>query len=250
MQTSRQQQHIKGFSLVELAIVLVIVALLTSGLLLGISGQRNVAENSDAQRQLENIREALLGFAMANGRLPCPADPSITFGGGEAIMCITPGCPLPSGAPAGTPADKTCSLEFGVLPWNTLGVTETDPWGNRLTYFAGLEFSKPMSWDDTKSGRRSRFSLETEGRANIEDGTNHIVASKLPTVIVSHGSRAAGAWQPTGHQLPGATNDELENSNATLTFISRTPSDTFDDLVIWVSPSILKSKMVAAGRLP
>ncbi|MGB4227527.1 MAG: type II secretion system protein [Candidatus Dechloromonas phosphoritropha] len=253
MQTSKQQQRVRGFSLVELAIVLVIVALLTSGLLLGISAQRSATENTDAQRQLENIREALLGYAMANGRLPCPADPSTPLsngGGGEAINCLTPGCPLPPGAPAGTPADNTCSLEFGVLPSRTLGVTEADPWGNRLTYFAGLEFSRPLSWDEIKSGRRSRFSLETDGRAKIEDGANHPVASNLPAVIVSHGSRAAGAWQPTGKQLPGATGDELENANATLLFISRTPSDTFDDLVMWISPSILKAKMVAAGRLP
>ena len=39
--------------------MLVIVALLTSGLLLGVSAQRNAAENIDAQRQLENIRDAL-----------------------------------------------------------------------------------------------------------------------------------------------------------------------------------------------
>ena len=35
-----------------------------------------------------------------------------------------------------------------------------------------------------------------------------------------------------------------------LTFVSHTPSDSFDDLLIWIVPSILKSKMVAAGRLP
>ncbi|MGB8543847.1 MAG: hypothetical protein WCD32_00810, partial [Azonexus sp.] len=65
------------------------------------------------------------------------------------------------------------------------------------------------------------------------------------------GSRSAGAYQPTGVQLPASADpNEAENSNANTTFVSRTPSGTFDDLVVWIVPSILKSKMVAAGRLP
>lgn len=105
---SGSQQY--GFSLVELAIVLVIVALLTSGLLLGISAQRNVAENADAQRQLENVREALLGFAMANGRLPCPADPTLT--NADATV----------GTEDRPNANSACNRIYGVVPWVTLGL--------------------------------------------------------------------------------------------------------------------------------
>ena len=50
--------------------------------------------------------------------------------------------------------------------------------------------------------------------------------------------------------LDGAAGDELENADADLTFIAGQPSNNFDDLLTWVVPSILKSKMVAAGRLP
>jgi len=50
--------------------------------------------------------------------------------------------------------------------------------------------------------------------------------------------------------LAGAAGDESENADADLTFIAGQPSNNFDDLLTWVVPSILKSKMVAAGRLP
>ncbi len=226
--SSKPPRHKTGFTLVELAIVLVIVALLASGLMVGIAAQRNAAENVDAQRQLENIRETLTGFALTHGRLPCPALPNLAS----------------SDANAGV---ENCAQPHGVLPWVTLGLPEVDPWGRRFTYYAHASFTAAVP-----GGALASFTLDTLGNANVKasSGSSGNVASDLPAVVVSHGSRAAGAWQPTGHQLPGATNDELENSNATLTFISRTPSDTFDDLVIWVSPSILKSKMVAAGRLP
>lgn len=79
-----------GFTLVELTMVLIIVALLSTGLLFGVSAQRSVAENADAQRQLENIRETLLGFAIANGRLPCPAVPTLASGDVNAGVAATP----------------------------------------------------------------------------------------------------------------------------------------------------------------
>ena len=234
MQRSTPLSNQNGFSLVELAIVLVIVALLTSGLLLGITAQRNATENVDAQHQLENIRDALLGFAMANGRLPCPALQNLPNTDSNAGL-------------------ENCAQQHGVIPWATLGLPETDPWGNRFTYFVSSKFTAAPS-----GGAQAGFTLatgvapDTAGLANIKEfgSSGNYIASDLPAVIVSHGSRSAGAWQPGGNQLPGAVSDELENANANLTFVSRTPSNGFDDLLIWIPSSILKSKMVAAGRLP
>ncbi len=234
MQSPAPPRRQPGFTLVELAIVLVIVALLTSGLLMGITAQRASAENTDAQRQLDNIREALLGFAMANGRLPCPANPALT-------------------SADATVGKEDCSRIYGVVPWVAVGLPETDPWGRRFTYFASSKFTAALS-----GGAQASFTLatgvapDTAGLANIKDtaGSSANIASDLPAVVVSHGSKGAGAWQPDGTQIGGAAGDELENANSTQTFVSRLPDSNFDDLVTWIVPSILKSKMVAVGRLP
>ena len=221
-------RSIQGFTLVELSIVLVIVALLTGGLMLGITAQRNAAENSDAQRQLDNIREALLGYAMTNGRLPCPADPASTAGN-EDRLSQNSQC---------NRVDTTRNGIFGVIPWATLGLPETDPWGRRFTYYVNADFTKPIT------GAPSSFDLKTVGNADIKNTVtpppNTItIASNLPAVVVSHGSNGVGT-----------SGDELENANSTLTFVSRTPGADFDDLVTWIAPGILMAKMVAAGRLP
>ena len=225
---SKPPRHGTGFTLVELAIVLVIVALLASGLMVGIAAQRNAAETIDAQRQLENIRETLTGFALTHGRLPCPALPNLTS----------------SDASVGV---ENCAQPHGVLPWVTLGLPEVDPWGRRFTYYAHGSFTAAVP-----SGALASFTLDTVGNANVKagSGSSSNVASDLPAVVVSHGSRGAGGWQPNGSQLPGVSGDEAENADADLTFISRTQDGNFDDLVTWIVPSILKSKMVAAGRLP
>ena len=233
----------QGFTLVEMTIVLIIVALLTGGLLVGVSAQRNATENIDAQRQLENIKEALLGYAMINGRLPCPAQANLPNTDTNAGVALVPPC------------DKT--LQYGVLPWKTLGLTETDPWGNRFTYFASSrDNSLTPIWSFTNAlvaGSLATFTLDTPGNANMKEnaGAGAYIASDLPAVIVSHGSRGAGAYQTSGVRLPNPTSqDEQENTDDDTTFVSRTPTDNFDDLVIWINPSILKSRMVAAGRLP
>jgi len=218
----------KGFSLVELTVVLVIVALLSSGLMFGLSAQRDANNYQEAQRQLDSAKEALLGFAMSNGRLPCPATATLANTDSNA-------------------GKENCASEHGVLPWTTLGMPETDPWGQRLTYYARNLFTAAVP-----PGAQASFSLDTAGNANIKDAiaSGYDIASALPAVIVSHGSRGAGGYQNTGAKLTGAAGEEAENANANLIFIAHAQSDSFDDLVTWIIPTVLKSRMVAVGKLP
>ncbi|MBS1143659.1 MAG: hypothetical protein H6R14_1065 [Proteobacteria bacterium] len=246
--TSRSAES--GFTLVELTVVLVIVALLSSGLMLGLSGQRDQIQNKEAQQQLEIVRDALLGFAMANGRLPCPADPTLGAGGGGEDIQL---CAAARGHAAPytcIATDQQCAREHGVLPWRTLGIQETDVWSNRFTYFVGYEFADPLIKGEVDAGRRSRFTLDTNGRANIQDSAGNNLAAAIPAVIVSHGPRGAGAYLSTGTQIPGAAGDEAENVDTDLIFIAHTPTENFDDLVTWIIPTVLKSRMVSVGKLP
>src|SRR5690242_15755383 len=66
------KQFAAGFTILELAIVLLIVAALTASLLGPFTNylyQRQVVET---EKSLDEIKEALLGFAAANGRMPKP----------------------------------------------------------------------------------------------------------------------------------------------------------------------------------
>ena len=226
-----------GFSIVELTIVLVIVALLSSGLMFGLSAQRDAAANQDVQRQLDNTKEALLGFAIINGRLPCPANPSLASGSVGAGL-------------------ENCAAQptgHGVIPWATLGLPETDPWGQRLTYFASTKFTAIVI-----AGALCAFTMNTgvapdnAGTANVKltstSGSN--IASDLAAVIVSHGAQGVGGYTTNGTQIAGAAGDESENSDTDLTFVAHTPTTDFNDQLVWITPTQLKSRMVAVGKLP
>ena len=54
-----------------------------------------------------------------------------------------------------------------------------------------------------------------------------------------------------GSAVPNSPDaDEQENSNGDFQFHDDLKSETYDDLVAWVVPSILMNRMVQAGRLP
>lgn len=230
MPTTIERPPAAGFSLIELAVVLSIVALLSSGLIQGLASQRNYAGQRDAQLQLNGAVETLLAFAMLNGRLPCPAKAT-----------------LPGNDPAAGREDCSLAGGHGVLPWVTLGLAESDPWGRRLSYYAQPQFTAAVPPE-----AHAAFTLETPGNARIREAlsADHDIAADLPAVIVSHGPRGGGAYLPQGLQQDGGSSEENENADADLIFIAHPPGPDFDDQVAWIIPSLLKSRLVAVGKLP
>ena len=215
-----------GFTLIELAMVLFIIGLLLVGLLSPLAVKVEQEERATTQARLDDIREALIGFALGNRRLPCPD----TDGDGVE----NPAAPAAS-----------CTSDAGTLPWVTLGVEQLDAWGNPFLYRVTDNFA-----DALVAGENATFSLTDNGDINILDADGgNTVASNIPAVVLSHGKNRP--------QAADASTDEEENyedasnANDTIgTLVSRTYDDTFDDMVIWISPNVLRAKMVEAGLLP
>ncbi len=215
-------ENITGFSLLEMSIVLTIVGLLLYGLIPSITAQVDQQHRNDTIRQMNDIKDALYGYSMANGRLPCPAKATI------ATNALNAGI-------------SDCKLTLGVIPWATLGTSETDAWGRRFTYSASSSFLT------------ANFSLSSNGTLTVKSsatgGTN--VASNIPAIFISHGNNGFGAFTTAGIQLsPSFAPDEVSNSDTDTIFVSHDFTPTFDDLVMWISPNILFNRMVMAGRLP
>jgi prepilin-type N-terminal cleavage/methylation domain-containing protein len=220
----------RGFTLIELAVVVAIFGLLLTILVVPLSTQFDQQRAAETQKQLENVREALIGFAIANGRLPCPANATIAAGTANA------GTENRVGA--------ACAAAQGTLPWAALGVPETDAWGRRFTYRITLTFA-----DDPAVGMQASFLITDTADITLTDGTGPI-ASALPAMVVSHGKNGLGAYQTNGIQIAGPAGDESENSDNDVNFVSRPHAPDFDDQLAWVSSNVLKSRMVASNRLP
>jgi len=174
----------RGFTLVEMAIVLLIMGLLLGGGLTVLSAQIEQQRINDTQRQLEQAREALIGFALANGRLPCPA--SATIPAGVALAGQEPTPVLAAG----------CANAAGVLPWATLGVSETDAWGRRFTYRVTPQFARTIpqaaftgaTCPPPAPPALAAFALCSQGDMTIVSTSGGATLSaNVPAVLVSHG---------------------------------------------------------------
>jgi len=277
------RSHATGFTLAEMAIVLVVVGLLLTSVLSTVSTQLEARNIGETQNRLNQIKDALIGFAQANGRLPCPADGTLATGAANAgVEQFTVTVP---GPPATQQYVCTNANGFGVVPWATLGVSETDVWGRRFSYKVSPAFSDSIVQTTTTWGcgatipiptpTQASFALCAQGTLTVTTRTAFLVGglkvgtsvSNIPVVIISHGKNGYGAYTPGGTQYAASTVgvDEPANANATATiFYSREQSpqasscsDTaagnfceFDDLVAYIPVSLLVTRMVSAGKLP
>ncbi len=242
----------RGFSLVEMAVVLVIIGLLLGGLLMPLSAQMEQEKRNKTTLLLEDIKEAILGFAVANDRLPCPAMP------------VSAGVEAPVGG-------GTCTSQFGFVPVVTLGLagdTNTDgllldAWGNPLRYSVtrtGGSFDFTTFNNIALGANPDLVVCDTASASGINCSAGMTLVSNAPVVLYSMGKD--GALNPgSAEQLengettlgggPAAVNYRVSSNRVFTSAIYRDDvGNQFDDLVTWISPNILYSRMVKAGVLP
>ena len=254
---SHHANNTRGFSLVEMAIVLVILGLLIGGMAFPFSAQRDAQNQNETQKQLHEIRDALLGFAVRNNRLPCPASPA------SSTPSASNGVENPVGG-------GTCINPLdGFLPGVTLGVGPTDEqgfvidsWGNRIRYAVSTANNAlvPTPVFTTTNGMKNGWtatmtpdlsvcstSVGSTTGSSAKCSTTSVLTSSAVALIFSTGKN--GKSPPNGA-------DEQANQAAHKVFISHTPRQAgspqgeFDDLVIWISPNVLFHQLISVGRLP
>lgn len=208
--------NMRGFTLTEMAVVLVIVALLIGGMILPMSAQQDIRYNTETQKQLADISEALIGFAAAKNRpyLPCPDTDADGLENRTGDTC-------------------TGGVQEGTLPWATLGLGRQDAWGNAFRYRVAATFSNSATG----------FTLTSVGDIRVCESSTcaagTILATEVPAIVLSLGKN--GVTTPTDA-------NEVANTNGDTSFVQRTSGTGFDDVVTWLPGSILISRMIAAGR--
>jgi prepilin-type N-terminal cleavage/methylation domain-containing protein len=270
-------RHARGFTLTELAVVFAIIGFLLATALYTLSSQTEQRNFEETRRRLDAARELLLGFAIVNGRLPCPAtNTSPDEAGGGATACTTP-YPV-SGPPAS-----------GFLPARSIGyqVVDTagyaiDAWGNRIRY--AVSSAAPVNSDSPQVCRPIKnpsppptylppatphFTSRENMRQNgIDCRPSDLVVCRTASGITS--TTCAGALPVTNQDTVvaivfstgkngaqgSAGIDEAANLNGDGVFVWHTPTPAsaangeFDDQMQWISVGELYGKLIAAGVLP
>lgn len=234
-----------GFSLIEMAIVLVILGFVIGALLLPLQAQRNQLSQSKTENTLEIAKKSLLGYAQSQGRLPCPAVST-----SKGIESLTTG---------------VCTQQFGFLPAATLGIQPTDSagfaldaWSNRIRYAVTTANTNAF----ITAGGMSNVTISALAPnlrvCNSATGVTATACSGATETNYSTNNAVAVIYSigATGSQASGGT-DEAENlsaANVDTVFVGHEPrkndpNGEFDHIVTWISPYILYNAMIEAGQL-
>lgn len=249
-----------AFSLLEVLVVLLIMTLAVSALAVPLAAQVQLRRHEETRRLLDEAKEALLGFAAAHGRLPCPA--SDASRGTESF------------GPGGDASNGQCaSFHDGYLPGASLALSPLD----------GEGFVRDAWMNPRNRIRYAVFgaSASINGVARPLTRTNGMQAATLPALgaephylfICATGAAAnASGCGPASSQLtrraafvllsaganafatPPPGSDEARNLDGDGVFVSREhsnrPGDEFDDIVQWTAVHLVVNRLILAGRLP
>lgn len=268
----------KGFTLIEIAIVVLIVSILLGYTVAFIPRQQELKQYRQADQEMDEIINRLIGYAQINGRLPCPD----TSGGGgtidgredtdDSINNVT-------GAVGTDTIIDDCLAYFGFLPRATIGISGNfdgsgrllDPWGQPYLYHvsnvnadsdadpltaAALDLVSP-------NGIREEGMISVAANADLficadsiaigvdlTCDAGELLVSGVAAVIVSTGKDIG----QVASAIQNENIDDLHNGTNDKVYTRSTRSDVggaeYDDLVKWISPNLLFSKMIEADQLP
>lgn len=234
-----------GFSLIEFAVVLVLIGIMLGGLLYPLRTQMEQRARGQTERILEDGREALLGYSALYGYLPCPSSERDPFSAqyGEEDLRVAGACPG----------------DAGLLPWRTLGLAEFDAWGRArsatmdnwsgyLRYRVHPNFSnsaKPIALTTVATSGTSLVVVNVAG-SMLSSGTEPPVAILYSTGPANADNDGAGV----AADAENADGDPDTGGTANPIYTGGTATATFDDLTIWISRPVLFAKLISAGRLP
>jgi type II secretory pathway pseudopilin PulG len=270
-----KRANARGFTLVELAVVFSIVALLLGSLMYTLSAQVEQRNFEDTRRRIEQARELVLSFAIVNGRLPCPA--RANSAGVEVRNAVTGECKdganvedYYGGNPGGVVGGLLPAATIGFQPVDGAGFA-LDAWQNRIRYAVAKSvaggtcagaFTNPhfVNAANMKGNGiacqpgdllvcRSATGIPVPPATTCGGAANQIMTTGLVVAIVF-------STGPNGATTGGTGADEAVNLNGDPIFVSHPPvplaaaNGEFDDQFTWITVGELYGRLIAAGQLP
>ena len=271
---NNRPQISKGFTIIEVAIVLLIVTIILGYTVALFPVQQELKQYRQANDEMDQIIEAIYAYAQVNGRLPC-AD-SFAAPDGRADQ--------------DTGADCTANVGWsGLVPAITLGISGNhdnngslvDPWGMPYRYqvtsddrgvvgpdpanlgVAGGDFVMPNDIQNVGMNLlRPDLQICTVNPSLLATdtdcgGANFTVAGGTgandrgtPAVVLSLGKdrgldNSVVEIENIDNTLDGATDIVFVNTTR-----NEAAATAYDDIVKWISPNTLYSRMIDAGQLP
>jgi prepilin-type N-terminal cleavage/methylation domain-containing protein len=252
----------RGFTLLELSIVLTLIGVvLAVGFTVMTAGLQASEFNATVAR-MDAIEKAILNYAVANNRIPCPTDLTLTTGSanygyeagataggtgtGECVTGMTPAANFKASSGA----------EEGGLPTRALRLPDEyiyDGWGRKFRYAVDPTYTKSSALP-IAAACGSGFTPDASA-ITVNDSTGATRTTAAMYALISHGANGHGAYTSNGVVLnAGSVNaNDLTNCHCTSagaysgtytpTYVEKVPTqdpanalDNFDDIVTFKEP--------------
>jgi prepilin-type N-terminal cleavage/methylation domain-containing protein len=196
-----QYRSEKGFTLIEITIVIVIAGILLSLLSSALLSYVKKNRITTTEHRMEKIEEALEQYLTVNRKYPCPASRIVgpdnaTFGREVTVDCNTA---AGSGAGVTAPTVRAGGVRIGAVPTRVLNLPDefmADAWGNKFTYAVTEDLAS-----SPRGTPLTRFFTPDGGQIIVQDSAgNELVQapsnpnSRAHYVIVSHGPTGEGSY--------------------------------------------------------
>jgi prepilin-type N-terminal cleavage/methylation domain-containing protein len=268
----------RGFTLVEVAVSLVLLALASGTVVAVLRQQVEQRKMAETDAILSSARDALLAFVTTYGYLPCPAIGASN--GVESVASVTGPVPI-----------RTCTVESGFLPAVTLGISHLDERGllesawrdgagnSNNTYLRAVRYSVASLAGTAYAGAMTSPGLGAPSAPGIRAAVQPMFAAPnfkglfvcysgtgLLTTNNRCGNNAANSLAPDvavilwslGEDAPDIANystDERQNYTPTVprvvishNFIEKNAAGgPFDDQVNWISYATIADRLVYGG---
>ena len=225
----------RGFTLIEVSLVLLIVAFTLSSLLFPLGTKLEEKSINETKIQVKELKQSILNFVISNYRLPCP-DTDL-----DGVEDFT-----------GT----NCSNVNGHIPYVTLRSPHAqDPWGQRFTYRVSSQLADmnninacgtaPPGVSIAVCSANPAFA---EGEINVfrynGSGVQQQAAIGVAAIVLSTGRNTGTS---------GVAQDENRDNDADFAktnYGGTNASVPFNDIVIWIPVNEIIAELINAEVLP
>ena len=232
-----------GFSLVEIAIVLLILGLMITPAINMYHQYRVEKDWNETEDNIDLIALELGGYRAITGRFPCPAPTDAVPGdfeyGHEFDDCLNLAPPVNScanGLCRYNNPESGRDVVIGSVPFKTLNLQESESYDSAL---ARISYAVTLNLTDNTT-----FDINGGGIAVVDkiDPTLSLVSpnSSAHFVVIAHGHNKAGAYSRQGAIINACNTTSLieqENCDDDAVFISgEYDLNNFDDLLTFYTP--------------
>jgi hypothetical protein len=245
-----------AFSLIELSIVVLIIAILITGSLSSSISAINNAKVKSTRERMDEIYKALGNYLLINGRLPCPASilelksSSSTYG----TSVGTAGTCSGTGIYTSTTSGAT-NLVYGMVPVKTLGLSNDlaeDGFEDKIAYIIDKNF--------TGTNFGTSISTATMTINEIPGSVTKTITDDAIFALVSYGINKSGAFpinsatQITRSSDASEMTNDLDSTSSPLfdkiLITDAKSSDIFDDVVFYKTRNNLLLDFGALSLVP